>query len=110
MQREDFDIGLELAKLTKNNHKVGGLTSFVGLVRDIAAPETISSMTLEHYPGMTEKQLEHIESIANQRWHLEASLIIHRYGKSSRCTLIKTLTSGHRREESNLIAFSNCMI
>ena len=64
VQREDFDMGLELAKLTKNNHKVGGLTSFVGLVRDIAAPETISSMTLEHYPGMTEKQLEHIESIA----------------------------------------------
>ena len=81
VQQEDFDIGLELAKLTKNNHKVGGLTSFVGLVRDIAAPETISSMTLEHYPGMTEKQLEHIEAIANQRWHLEASLIIHRYGK-----------------------------
>ena len=73
VQREDFDMGLELAKLTKDNHKVGGLTSFVGLVRDIAAPETISSMTLEHYPGMTEKQLEHIETIANQRWHLEAS-------------------------------------
>ena len=81
MQREDFDMGLELAKLTKDNQKVGGLTSFVGLVRDIAAPETISSMTLEHYPGMTEKQLEHIESIANQRWNLEASLIIHRFGK-----------------------------
>ena len=74
-------MGMELAKLTKNNYKVGGLTSFVGLVRDIAAPETISSMTLEHYPGMTEKQLEHIDSIAHQRWHLEASLIIHRYGK-----------------------------
>ena len=81
VQREDFDMGLELAKLTKDNQKVGGLTSFVGLVRDISAPEAISSMTLEHYPGMTEKQLEHIESIANQRWNLEASLIIHRFGK-----------------------------
>ena len=70
VQREDFDMGLELAKLTKNNHKVGGLTSFVGLVRDIAAPETISSMTLEHYPCMTEQKLEHIEYFAINRWHL----------------------------------------
>ena len=47
----------------------------------MTGPDTISSMTLEHYPGMTEKQLERIELMANQKWHLEASLIIHRYGK-----------------------------
>ena len=81
VQKEDFDIGLELANLTKNNFKIGGLASFVGLVRDMTGPDTISSMTLEHYPGMTEKQLERIEFMANQKWHLEASLIIHRYGK-----------------------------
>jgi len=81
VQKEDFDIGLELANLTKNNFKIGGLASFVGLVRDMTGTDTISSMTLEHYPGMTEKQLERIEFMANQKWHLEASLIIHRYGK-----------------------------
>ena len=81
VQKEDFDIGLELANLTKNNFKIGGLASFVGLVRDMNGTDTISSMTLEHYPGMTEKQLERIEFMANQKWHLEASLIIHRYGK-----------------------------
>ena len=81
VQKEDFDIGLELANLTKNNFKIGGLASFVGLVRDMNVPDTISSMKLEHYPGMTEKQLERIELMANQKWDLEASLIIHRYGK-----------------------------
>ena len=81
VQSEDFDVGLELEKLTGGNHKIGGLTSFVGLVRDMAGESSISAMTLEHYPGMTEKQLEEIEKAANFRWELEASLIIHRYGK-----------------------------
>ena len=81
VQSEDFDVGLELAKLTDGNHKIGGLASFVGLVRDMAGESVISSMTLEHYPGMTEKQLVEIEKTANLRWELDASLIIHRYGK-----------------------------
>ena len=78
---EDFDIALELEKLTDGNHKIGGLTSFVGLVRDMVGESAISAMTLEHYPGMTEKQLVEIEKTANLRWELDASLIIHRYGK-----------------------------
>ena len=81
VQSEDFDVGLELEKLTDGNHKIGGLASFVGLVRDMAGESAISSMTLEHYPGMTEKQLVEIEKAANLRWELDASLIIHRYGK-----------------------------
>jgi molybdopterin synthase catalytic subunit len=81
VQSEDFDVGLELKKLTDGNHKIGGLASFVGLVRDMAGESAISSMTLEHYPGMTEKQLVEIEKTANLRWELDASLIIHRYGK-----------------------------
>ena len=81
VQSEDFDVGLELEKLTDGNHKIGGLASFVGLVRDMAGESAISSMTLEHYPGMTEKQLVEIEKTANFRWELDASLIIHRYGK-----------------------------
>src|ERR1700756_4478584 len=88
VQREDFDVGAELEKLVAGNHQVGGVASFVGLVRDIAPPQESkggstaeSSMTLEHYPGMTEKRLSEIEAEAQRRWPLQASLIIHRYGR-----------------------------
>ena len=80
VQQEDFDIGLELARLTKGNPSVGGLCSFVGLVRDLNDGNSVATLTLEHYPGMTEKQLERIEAEAHDRWPLEASLIIHRFG------------------------------
>ena len=81
VQLEDFDLGLELSKLSNGNHQIGGMVSFVGLVRDMAAGDSISAMTLEHYPGMTEKQLTEIDQTANERWELNASLIIHRYGR-----------------------------
>lgn len=102
VQTEDFDPGAEIARLTEGNHAVGGVTSFVGLVRDMAdlgeGHEQISAMTLEHYPGMTEKQLEEIEAEANRRWPLEASLIIHRHGRlepGDRIVLVVT-ASPHR--------------
>jgi molybdopterin synthase catalytic subunit len=81
VQKEDFDLARELQALTAGNRKIGGLCSFVGLVRDMAGGEEISAMELEHYPGMTEKMLERIEAEARERWPLEASLIIHRYGR-----------------------------
>jgi len=86
VQKEDFDIGLELTALTDGRHEIGGLVSFTGLVRDLN-PDTVGdalkAMTLEHYPGMTEKMLGEIEAQAVDRWPLSASLIIHRYGKLS---------------------------
>ena len=84
VQEADFDLGAELAALTRGNTGIGGLAVFVGLMRDRAgpeAPETIKAMTLEHYPGMTEKALARIEAEANERWPLEASLIVHRVGR-----------------------------
>jgi len=81
VQREDFDPGQELDALTRDKTSVGGVTSFVGLVRDVAGGEKIASMTLEHYPGMTEKQLAALEAEAHRRWPLDAVLIIHRYGE-----------------------------
>ncbi len=81
VQREDFDIAAEFEALTAGNHAVGGIATFIGLVRDMAGDEKIGAMTLEHYPGMTEKKLAEIEAEANARWPLEASLIIHRYGR-----------------------------
>ena len=79
VQAEDFDIGAELAALTDGDVSIGGVTSFVGLVREMGSGP--SAMTLEHYPGMTERQLAEIEAEAHARWPLQASLIIHRYGR-----------------------------
>lgn len=81
VQREDFDVGAELLALTKDRTDIGAVTSFVGLVRDMAGDAKIGGMTLEHYPGMTEKELARVEAEANARWPLSASLIVHRYGR-----------------------------
>ncbi len=81
VQVEPFDVGEEIAGLTSGNTAIGGVVSFVGTVREMSGDAAINSMTLEHYPGMTEQALAKIEDQANKRWPLEASLIIHRYGK-----------------------------
>lgn len=81
VQREDFNVGEELSQLGAGNTAIGGMCSFTGLVRDMNEGDVVGALTLEHYPGMTEKLLEEIEAEANQRWPLEASLIIHRYGR-----------------------------
>ncbi len=102
VQREDFDIGVELDRLAAGNHLIGGIASFIGLVRDMGhAPgdsDRVSALTLEHYPGMTEKKLAEIEAEANRRWPLDASLIIHRHGRlepGDRIVLVAT-ASPHR--------------
>jgi len=106
VQREDFDIGVEINRLAAGDHSIGGVASFIGLVRDFNlqggglanAADTVSAMTLEHYPGMTERKLAEIEAEANRRWPLSASLIIHRYGRlepGDRIVLVAT-ASPHR--------------
>ncbi len=99
VQEEDFDVGAEIAALARDNHSIGGVVTFVGLVRDIAGGAPIDAMTLEHYPGMTERGLAEIEAEARRRWPLEASLIVHRYGRlepGERIVLVIT-ASAHRR-------------
>ncbi len=91
VQTEDFDLGAEVAALTRGNHKVGGLAVFVGLVRDMVGEENLGAMTLEHYPGMTEKALARIEEEAKARWPLEASLVIHRVGRLDLGTDVEVL-------------------
>ncbi len=81
VQREDFDLGAELDALTRGRTDIGALTSFVGLVRDMGGGSKVGAMTLEHYPGMTEKELAAVEREANARWKLSATLIVHRYGR-----------------------------
>jgi molybdopterin synthase catalytic subunit len=105
VQREDFDPGVEMAALTAGRTDIGGLAAFVGLVRDLvpgeqgAEPSRIQAMTLEHYPGMTERKLAEIEAEARRRWPLQASLIVHRYGRlapGERIVLVIT-ASAHRQ-------------
>jgi len=78
VQREDFDLGAELAALRAGRADIGALVSFTGLVRSDVGE--VGGMELEHYPGMTEKALAAIEAEARARWPLQASLVIHRYG------------------------------
>lgn len=81
VQSEDFDVGAETRKLMGGRTDVGAIVTFTGTVRDTAGGKPITAMELEHYPGMTEAELTRVEAEANARWPLQASLIIHRYGK-----------------------------
>lgn len=99
VQAEDFDVGAELASLTEGRYCIGGVCLFVGLVREMAGDRPIDAMTLEHYPGMTEKELERIEAEARSRWPLDATLIVHRYGRlepGDRIVLVAA-ASAHRQ-------------
>jgi len=105
VQREDFDVGQEIAALVGGDAGIGGVVSFVGLVRDVADAAAVKAMTLEHYPGMTEKELSRIDAEANARWRLAKSLILHRYGRllpGDRIVLVIT-ASPHRDD-----AFEAC--
>ncbi len=99
VQTENFDIGAEIERLRAGRTDIGAIVSFTGTVRDTAKGEAISLMTLEHYPGMTEKELERIEAEANERWPLQASLIVHRYGpmKPGENIVLVVTASPHRQ-------------
>ncbi len=98
VQTEDFDVSTELKNLSSHDKTIGALVSFVGLVRDINEGQNIQAMTLEHYPGMTEKALSEIAQEAQQRWPLQGITIIHRVGEllpSDQIVLVIT-ASRHR--------------
>jgi len=78
VQREDFDIGTEIARLKAGRSDIGAIVTFTGTVRD--QDGAVAAMTLEHYPGMTEAELARVEAEACARFALQASLIVHRYG------------------------------
>jgi molybdopterin synthase catalytic subunit len=81
VQQQPFDAGAELAALKAGRTDIGGTVMFLGSVRDFSEGTDIRAMTLEHYPGMTEKALAEIEAQALARWPIDASLIIHRHGR-----------------------------
>jgi molybdopterin synthase catalytic subunit len=84
VQEADFDVGAETAALSAGRLDVGAVATFVGLVRAdklSGAGSEVSAMTLEHYPGMTEKSLEAILAEAGGRWQLQGVRVIHRFGR-----------------------------
>ena len=97
--------GAEISALRKNNPKVGAVASFIGVVRDMNEGASVADMTLEHYPGMTEKALEDIEAQAKSRWDIFDSVIIHRIGtlKPTDQIVMVAVSSAHRGE-----AFAAC--
>ena len=99
VQESDFEINIEINKITSQNKNIGGIGSFIGIVRS-GEDQKLKSMTLEHYPKMTEKMLEKINKEAQNRWNLIDSIIIHRYGKllpGDQIVLVATF-SQHRKD------------
>ena len=107
IQNDDFNYGDELEAICGGDYRVGGLASFVGLVRDSNEGDAVSAMLLEHYPGMTEKALQKIGEEAAQRWALYKIRIIHRVGllqKGDRIVLV-AVSSAHRADAFAACAF-----
>ena len=102
---EDFDVGREIASLRAANPQVGAVASFVGVVRDVNDGSSVATMTLEHYPGMTEKAIGKIIDEARGRWQIYDSLVIHRIGTLAPLDqiVLVAVTSAHRGD-----AFAAC--
>lgn len=107
VQQEPFDGAAEVKALTRGNTAIGGIVTFVGTVREISGDTAIDAMTLEHYPGMTEAALAEIETEAHARWPLEASVIIHRYGRMEpgEEIVLVAAASAHRQAAFEACAF-----
>jgi molybdopterin synthase catalytic subunit len=105
VQAEDFDVSREIASLRKGNPRIGAIASFIGVVRDLNDGDNVAEMTLEHYPGMTEKSIEEIITQARGRWQVMDALVIHRIGtlKPLDQIVLVVVTSAHRGD-----AFAAC--
>ena len=105
VQVEEFDIAFELATLRAGDPRVGAVAAFIGTVRDVNDGAQVAAMTLEHYPGMTEKALARIVEEAKGRWDLYDALVIHRIGTLAPMDpiVLVGVTSAHRGD-----AFAAC--
>ena len=105
VQGEDFDAGREISKLRSGNPKVGAIASFIGVVRDVNDGDAVGELTLEHYPGMTEKALAKIVDEARSHWSILDTVVIHRVGtlKPTDQIVLVVVTSSHRGD-----AFAAC--
>ena len=105
IQEDDFNLSAEIAALRKGDPRVGAVVTFLGTVRDMNDGSSVKEMTLEHYPGMTEKALQDILDQAKVRWDIYQSLVIHRVGPllPEDQIVMVAVTSAHRGE-----AFAAC--
>lgn len=105
VQTEDFNAGDEIKRLQATRKDIGAVVCFVGLVRDINDGDTVAQLTLEHYPGMTEKSLNAIVEQAKVRWNIVDVLVIHRVGtlSPSEQIVLVAVAGAHRGE-----AFAAC--
>ena len=105
VQSGDFDVGAEMAAMRHGNPKIGAIASFVGVVRDLNEGADVAEMTLEHYPGMTEKALEKIVGETRARWDIYDALVVHRVGtlKPTDQIVLVVVAGAHRGE-----AFQAC--
>jgi len=104
VQTADFDLGAEFAALTAGRTDIGGVGSFIGTVRATAAGRPITAMTLEHYPGMTERAMTAIAAEAEKRWHLLGCTLIHRVGRLAPGEAIVLVLAAAPRREATLQA------
>ena len=107
IQTEDFDVSAEIVRVREGNPKVGAVASFVGIVRDLNDGDAVASLTLEHYPGMTEKAVEKIVTEAHERWDIYDALVIHRVGtlKPLDQIVLVVVSSAHRAESFKACEF-----
>jgi molybdopterin synthase catalytic subunit len=105
VQTGDFDVAREIAALRAGDPRVGAVAAFIGLVRNINDAAAVSTLTLEHYPGMTEKALARIVDEAKSRWSVYDALVVHRVGelKPTDQIVLVVVTGAHRGE-----AFAAC--
>lgn len=100
IQREDFDAGAEIKRMRLGRPDTGAVASFIGQVRDLNDGSNVSSMVLEHYPGMTEKALAAIVEQAKQRWDIFDALVVHRVGtlQPTEQIVLVVVSGAHRGE------------
>ncbi|MES9979480.1 MAG: molybdenum cofactor biosynthesis protein MoaE, partial [Candidatus Thiodiazotropha sp. 6PLUC5] len=100
IESEPFDPNLEVDLLRGDNPAIGAVVSFVGLMRDLNDGDRVDHLFLEHYPGMTEKALEKIVSVAFERWSLQGCRVVHRVGalKPTDPIVLVAVASSHRKE------------
>ena len=105
VEAEDFDVSAELARLRSCDSGIGALASFVGIVRDLNDDKSVSTMTLEHYPGMTERSIDQILMQAKARWSVMGAVVVHRVGelRPSDQIVLVAIASAHRGD-----AFEAC--
>jgi molybdopterin synthase catalytic subunit len=104
---QDFDVAAEVARLTRGRTDVGAVVTFTGLVRGEAGGAPITGLTLEHYPGMTEAELQRIEEDARRRFDILDCLIVHRYGdlRPGDNIVLVVCTSAHRQAAFEAASF-----